>query len=833
MSATAALLALLLSATAAERASAPPDGWAAQDGGTRGGALAEPANVYTVRNREQLVQALAAPAPARIVRVASTIDMSEGRAFSDSADQSRRGTVRIPSNTTMIGVDAGAGFINASLQVANASQVVIRNLVLRNPCDANPVWDPRDGTKGNWNSLFDAISVSGSHHVWIDHNSFTDAPDTDDTRPVEHGMPKQCHDGALDITQGSDFVSVTYNHFSLHQKNTLIGSSDRTASDAGRLRVTFKGNLFEHVSERAPRVRYGQVHLLNNYYVGDRKHPAYKYNYSVGAAFQSKIVSDANAFDIAGVDSCAQVVRDPAASPGVFRDRGSLLNGKPLAGCPFGGDAGQVPYTFQPLPAREVAAHVLARAGPIFAAPIPMVLPPAALSPRHAQRGVPPDTPLRILFDAPPSLGGSGSIRVYRRSDRAIVAVLRTGENTVSLGPAGRQRIVRRHAVEVVGNTLEARLPSQLDHDTEYDVAVDAAIAHGSIGGKRFDGARWHFRTTAYRPVGDSVTVDDDGRADFRTVQGGLDYAMALPRATPVTVNVRAGLYPELLYLRAKDQVTVRGASAETTIIRAANSTGRNPGSGTGQEPGTPGALGGRALFLVEDSDLLELRDLAIHNTARRGDGEPAQAEALYFNNDRGRLLVRNARFTSEQDTLQLTGYAWFHQALIEGNVDFIWGHNRAALFEDSEIRSVGDSAHPERGGYLVQARSVAAADPGFVFLRSRLTRGPGPAGNLPPDASAWLARSPGRAHMWDNVAYIDCIAGPHIAQPGWLSTPAPNPARASALSGWREHGNKRSDGSAASFGGYVLSDSEAVRLRRRSHIFAGYGGGTGWNPQP
>src|ERR1700736_4432823 len=34
------------------------DGWAAAEGGTSGGATASPAHVYTVTNREQLVQAL-------------------------------------------------------------------------------------------------------------------------------------------------------------------------------------------------------------------------------------------------------------------------------------------------------------------------------------------------------------------------------------------------------------------------------------------------------------------------------------------------------------------------------------------------------------------------------------------------------------------------------------------------------------------------------------------------------------------------------------------------------------------------------------------------------
>lgn len=1032
MSAAVAAMALALAGAVSERQHAPGDGWAAQDGGTRGGAMAAPSHVYTVRNPEQLLAALGAQAPARIVRVAATIDMSAGRPFSDTADQARRSVVRIPSNTTLLGVTPDAGFVNASLHVSGVSQVIVRNLLLRNPCDVEPKWDANDGARGNWNSRYDGISVSNARHVWIDHNSFTDAPVTDDTQPVENGMPKQCHDGALDITNGADFVSITYNRFALHEKNTLVGGDDRAIGDRSHLRVTFKGNLFEHVSERAPRVRYGQVHLLNNYHVGDRKHPVYAHNYSVGVGIEAHIIAHGNAYEIQGAKDCRQVVRAPGGGAGVHVDAGSTLNRQPLAGCAHGGDVGwRVPYPFAALPAQQVPQHVLANAGPRpldtahgqvearltlgtgeapfvlharrsseghwqgasvraidggatlqvellearggapvrlkqvrrraplagtplvlrveqqdgllsawldgervtsaqvaplaaseaaswdaadhtlidlrdgpaglpaqrialrlgantlalqagdpaeriaiagqaasatssdpgiatvaledgqllvtphrpgratitiggqdpawqlaafaldvgkpFAAPGRTTLPAAGLQPGHAERGVPPDTPLLMTFAQAPVLSGAGSVRIVRRLDGAPVATIRPGETVIALGPEGKQRLLRQHALQVEGNALRARLPLKLDYGVEYEVLVDPAL----LSDRGFKGARWTFRTTPYRPVGDSVTVDDDGRADFRTVQGALDHAMTLPRAKPVTINVRDGVYPELLYLRDKDKLMLRGQSREATIIRATNSDARNPGSE------------GRALFLAQDSDLLEIRDLTLHNTTRRSDGHSAQAETLFFSNDRGRFIARNAAFISEQDTLQLTGYAWIYRSLVEGNVDFIWGHNRAALFEESEIRSVGDSAARENGGYLVQARTVERTDPGFVFLRSRLTYGPGPAGNLPPPASVYLARSPGTAHTWDNVAFVGNTVDGHIAADAWLRQPAPNPRSGDAVSGWREFGNAAPDGAALTFGGYRMSDDEARVLSTRGGVFGRFNGGEGWHPQP
>jgi pectate lyase len=346
---------------------APPDGWAAQAGGTRGGADAGAASILTVTDAAQLRSALGKTIEgSRIVQVDGVIDMSEGHPYTSTADQAKRGRVSLPANTTLVGVGAASGFVNAHLKVANVSQVIIRNLNLRNPCDVDPQWDPNDGDTGNWNAQFDGIAITGSHHVWVDHNSFTDAPVLDDQQPVVNGKHKQCHDGALDISEASDYVTVSYNRFALHSKNMLIGASDKAEGDAGHLRVTISNNLFEHVATRAPRVRFGQVHLFNNYHVGDRRHPVYRHGFSVGVAKQARIVSHANAFAIAGARDCLDAVRAFASGPdaGSFTDSGSVLHGAPLAPCGAGGSpAWTVPYPFTPLPAAAVPAHVLANAG--------------------------------------------------------------------------------------------------------------------------------------------------------------------------------------------------------------------------------------------------------------------------------------------------------------------------------------------------------------------------------------------------------------------------------------------------------------------------------------
>ncbi|PWF55745.1 pectinesterase family protein [Massilia glaciei] len=1055
------------------------DGWASQDGGTTGGGAAA---ALTVTSASELRAALAAGA--RVIEVAGIIDMREGQPFASRADQLKRGTIRVPSDTTLTGAGTGSGLMHASLLLNKVSNVIIRKLNLRNPCDVAPTWDPQDGSKGNWNAQLDAIAVSASRRVWIDRNSFTDAPHGDELAPLENGMPKQCHDGALDINQGSDLVTVSYNRFALHEKNSLVGSSDNATGDLGRLRVTFSNNLFEYISSRAPRVRFGRVHLYNNYHLGARRHPVYQHQYSVGVGKQADIIAHANVYEIDGARGCGDVVRSHGADNS-FTDAGSTLNGAALAGCALpSAPAWQVPYPFTARPAAQVKQHVLDNAGagnwqfdsmpdgailalaaagsPLAAAPAdfylearigalrpasgkgqlvllgrhragnwtgaglaladgvlevnvvrmqdgvptrvkqfrrfeasarrsdllrvelggsaltvylngeklgtvndarfaqggaqvgfysqgnafdidqvragpaankparialsgvagvlraqvgdaPLTVPVSAVGgdgatriaftarsdnplvasvvagalgvtvvpagpgearvllgsptdpsqqawfgvkvgprfnmpparspapvvfPPAGARGVPVDTPLRLTFAAPPTLGASGSVRIYRKRDMALVDVIRPGEEVARMGPgkAERLRHVRRHPIRVAGRsaTIESHA-GVLAYDTEYLVAVGAGVFDDAVG-------RWSFRTRKDMGARARLVVDDDGPADFRTVQGALDHAMArYPKAAPLTIAIGNGSYEELLFLRARDRVTLRGESRDGVVIHAVNNDGIHSGSGASAAPGAPGVGGGRALFLAEELDLLTLETLTLRNDSERRYSRSGQAETIYFNSDAGRLVARDASFFSEQDTLQLKGYAWFYRTLVAGNVDFIWGANRAALFEQSEIRSVGDSANPESGGYIVQARTVSAKDPGFVFLDSVLTHGVGPAGNPVLPGRTYLARSPGTANTWDNVSFINCRMDAHIAPRGWAGVgvgrePVPNPARADALHGWREHGSADLAGTALDLrpriGGYVLDAAERdSRFGGRASVFAGFNGGEGWNP--
>ncbi len=310
----------------------PNDGWASADGGTTGGSAATPDHVYTVTNREQLVQALGgdntgADATPKIIYVRGVINGNEddqgqpltcddyitggyslaaylaaydpavwGRSSKPSgpledarkaseSNQAKRVQIYIPANTTIVGL-GNARVLGANFMVSNVNNVIIRNIQFENAFDCFPQWDPTDGATGNWNSAFDNLSIlNNATHVWIDHNSFTDGSLPDSQEPQYFGRVYEQHDGELDITKGADLVTVSWNRLTNHDKTMLIGSTDSSTYDVGKLRVTVHHNDFVNTNQRLPRVRYGQVHVYNNLYE-EASNSAFLYALGVGVSSQ-------------------------------------------------------------------------------------------------------------------------------------------------------------------------------------------------------------------------------------------------------------------------------------------------------------------------------------------------------------------------------------------------------------------------------------------------------------------------------------------------------------------------------------------------------------------
>ena len=328
------------------------DGWASTGTGTTGGSAADPANVAVAHNRAELVAALGGNAATngqnatpKIVFVSGLIDLSVGAdnqplGCADYADpayslpgflaaydpavwgrtskpsgpledararsaKNQGDTVKISvgSNTTIVGIN-GAHLEHGSLLLAGVSNVIVRNLELSDAADCFPAWDPTDGSTGNWNSLYDLVSLTGATNVWIDHNSFSDGDNPDSDQPVYFGRPYQVHDGASDIIKASDLITVSWNQYSNHDKTMLIGSTDTVGVDVGKLRVTVHHNRFDNVLQRAPRVRFGQVDVYDNLYVATSD----SYQYSLGVGVQSAIYAENNFFQLSAAVAPGSVI---------------------------------------------------------------------------------------------------------------------------------------------------------------------------------------------------------------------------------------------------------------------------------------------------------------------------------------------------------------------------------------------------------------------------------------------------------------------------------------------------------------------------------------------
>uniref|UniRef100_UPI0031CE91CA pectate lyase family protein n=1 Tax=Roseateles sp. TaxID=1971397 RepID=UPI0031CE91CA len=285
--------------------------------------------------------------------------------------QAAQVVVRLPSRTTIVGVTPDAGFEGGLLMLEKVSQVILRGLRFADAYDFFPAWDPNDNGHGEWNSEYDTVSLRDASHVWVDHCDFDDGARPDPAEPVVLGQHMQRHDGLLDITRRSDFVTVSWNVFRRHDKTMLIGGGDGHRDDRGHLRVTLHHNLWEQLKERTPRVRYGQVHLLNNLFLatsgGD-----YPYGYSLGIGIESSLLVEANVWEAAAGIAPSRVAR--LLKGDRVEERGSLFNGQPLdlmgalrAANPdrrIDAEAGWTPpYRLAADPANEVAARVRAGAG--------------------------------------------------------------------------------------------------------------------------------------------------------------------------------------------------------------------------------------------------------------------------------------------------------------------------------------------------------------------------------------------------------------------------------------------------------------------------------------
>jgi pectate lyase len=243
-------------------------GFATHAGPVTGG---EGGATVTISSAADLLHYMQRPEP-HVILVSGTIDLP--------TSPSRMHNVA--SNKSILGLGADARIRFGGLNLKSVHNIIIRNIAFTNAAD-------------------DCINVEeGSTRVWIDHNDFSDG-----------------YDGLVDIKRGADFITVSWNRFHNHDKTCLLGHSDSFTSDRGKLRVTYHHNWFTGTVQRHPRVRFGRVHVVNNYYEGAG-------SYTIGVGVEARVVSDSN-YTINANRGFRYY--DSSSQPGYIRDTGSVYSG--------------------------------------------------------------------------------------------------------------------------------------------------------------------------------------------------------------------------------------------------------------------------------------------------------------------------------------------------------------------------------------------------------------------------------------------------------------------------------------------------------------------------
>lgn len=194
----------------------------------------------------------------------------------------------VANNTAIIGLD-GACVRGGSFSVKDVSNVVIRNILLKDAVDPFPHHESGDG----WNAQHDLVSIDKGKNIWIDHCTFED---TLTLGKAANSEKWQVYDGLCDMKSATTNVTVSNCVFKNHDKTMLIGSSDKDGeTDPTARKISLFYNYWLNCGQRCPFVRNSLCHVLNNFYDSDSER-IYNSQTSINAMAGSVVCAENNSF---------------------------------------------------------------------------------------------------------------------------------------------------------------------------------------------------------------------------------------------------------------------------------------------------------------------------------------------------------------------------------------------------------------------------------------------------------------------------------------------------------------------------------------------------------
>ncbi len=369
----------------------------------------------------------------------------------------------------------------------------------------------------------------------------------------------------------------------------------------------------------------------------------------------------------------------------------------------------------------------------------------ATLFPAPSATSICPDTPLKITFTAPPTLG-TGKIQIIDADTNKPVETIdaATPVATKDVGPFSDYS----YYPIIITDNEAAIYPKNhaLDYHKTYYVKVDDGVFKGEPA--ITDPNAWRFTTKDAPPAAGTgkLTIAADGSGDFCTVQGAIDF---IPdgNTTPTTLFLKKGTYAEIVAIENKHALTILGEDRKQSIIQYANNDRFNHLNGPNGKH-----VYHRGVFLADKCNSLVLANLTVNDTTPKGG---SQAEAIIFNGtNTAKAIVANVDLHSLQDTLQINGQAFISNCYIEGDVDFMWGKG-PCFFENCECKSANSHA------YYTQIRNTDA-NHGYVYSHCTFDGNP----NV---ENMFLSRIATAVFPHSEVVLLDCTLTDAVGPAAWL----------------------------------------------------------------
>ena len=287
--------------------------------------------------------------------------------------------------------------------------------------------------------------------------------------------------------------------------------------------------------------------------------------------------------------------------------------------------------------------------------------------------------------------------------------------------------------IETKSNGDKIRKSFNFVYLTNYDMVVDAAF------------------------TGTNGTAGDNGVPQYSTVAAALA-AIDASNTTQKTILIKAGDYQEdnsdaaKQLIVDKPNVSLIGEDSEKVVLH------NMPIQPTDAAYSTK-----TRCFMYVDSAAknFSAENLTLKNDWEyRGDGSISNESEDVIMLEADASVFTNVRFLGYQDTIDTNkGHHYFNKCYITGNVDFIYGSNGMALFDDCEI--VFRYNANKNSGYVTAMKTAETAAYGLIFNNCRITAETGCSGS-----KYYLGRPWGETAA---VTYIDCYMGSVInAEWGW-----------------------------------------------------------------